>query len=91
MKTKSYDYLILDWVVNGNQPLEIEKIMELLRIKNPKGEAIIITGGDYTNDDIAEYRDFGVIGMIHKNKSDLLEKIGDAIWNSYVKQYGVHM
>ena len=83
LKTKSYDYLILDWVVDG-RPLEIEKIMKLLRIKNPKGKAIIITGADYTNDDIAEYRDLGVIGMIHKNTNNLSEKIGDAIWSSYV-------
>ena len=83
LKTKSYDYLILDWVVNG-QPLKIEKIMELLRIKNPKGKAIIITGADYTSDDIDEYRNYGVIGMIHKNKNNLPEKIGDAIWSSYV-------
>ena len=83
LKTKSYDYLILDWVID-DQPLKIKKIMKLLRIKNPKGKAIIITGADYTNDDIAEYRNYGVIGMIHKNKNNLPEKIGDAIWSSYV-------
>ena len=57
--------------------------MKLLRSKNRKGKAIIITGADYTNDDIAKYYNYGVVGMLHKNTSNLLEKIGDMIWSSY--------
>ena len=82
LKTKKYDYLILDWIID-NKPLKIKTIMKLLRSKNRKGKAIIITGADYTNDDIAKYYNYGVVGMLHKNTSNLLEKIGDMIWSSY--------
>lgn len=78
IKAKKYDFLILDWILD-NVPLKHKNIMNEFKQKNPKGKAVIITGGDYSKEDVIKYTPKGITWFFDKTIDRLPYKIEDEL------------
>jgi len=76
LKTKKYDFLILDWILD-NVPLRHKEIMQVFLKTNPKGKAVIITSRTYDRDTVIKFTPKGITWFFDKSIDRLAEKIED--------------
>jgi len=75
IKSKSFDFLVLDWAEEHNTSIKHERLMYELFKKNPKGRAVIITGEDFNRDDVIAYTKKGIVWFYDKIEDNLHKKI----------------